>query len=161
MVRDRSIFLIRTRLSLRGPVHLLQERILVVSRRSHPVVLVADDDEQLRQLYRFELELRGFEVETAVDGLEALELLDEGPVPNVVITDVAMPRVDGVAVAQELRAHEETKRVPIVAITGITEPFDESAFTCVLHKPVDPSALATTVDRCLRSQSRLSPRPLF
>ena len=117
--------------------------------RAHRVILVVEDDQHLRQLYRFELELRGFAVESAADGFEALELLDEGPVPSLVVLDLAMPRVSGIGVAQEMRAHAETRRVPILIVTGTTEPIDESANTRVLRKPLDANALAVEVQRCL------------
>lgn len=93
--------------------------------------------------------MRGFNVEAASDGLEALELVEEGPRPSLVVLDLIMPRVSGLAVAQELRAHTETHDVPILLVTGSTEPIDESVFTEVLHKPVDPNALAAAVERCL------------
>jgi CheY-like chemotaxis protein len=117
--------------------------------QSDRVILVVEDDSQLRQLYRFELEMRGFSVETAADGMEALELLDDGPRPSLVVLDMVMPRVSGLAVAQEMRAHPETRSIPILLVTGCTDPFDQSAFTEVLCKPVDPHALAAAVERCL------------
>ncbi len=121
----------------------------LVRWQSGRVILVVEDDQHLRQLYRFELEIRGFNVESACDGLEALELVDEGPRPSLVVLDLIMPRVSGLAVAQELRAHAETHDIPILLVTGSTEPIDESAFTEVLHKPIDPDALASAVERCL------------
>lgn len=117
-----------------------------------------EDDQPLRQLYRFELELRGFDVEAAADGMEALELLDEGPVPDLVVLDLLMPRVSGLAVAQELRAHEETKDIPILLVTGAAEAFDESPFTEVLHKPLDVNALVQAVERSLSEAANRSAR---
>jgi two-component system, chemotaxis family, chemotaxis protein CheY len=119
--------------------------------QSRRVILVVEDDEHLRQLYRFELEMRGFVVEAARDGLEALELVDEGPRPDLVVLDLIMPRVSGLAVAQELRAHAETREIPLLLVTGSEDPIEELAFTEVLHKPVDASALVTAVQRCLAS----------
>ena len=118
--------------------------------QSGRVILVVEDDSHLRQLYRFELEMRGFSVEAAGDGLEALELLEDGPRPSLVVLDLIMPRVSGLAVAQELRAHAETRDIPILLVTGCTDPFDESPFTEVLCKPVDPHELAAAGERCVQ-----------
>jgi CheY-like chemotaxis protein len=112
--------------------------------------LVVEDDQQLRHLYRLELELLGYHVEVARDGLEALELLEKRPLPNLVVLDLLLPRVGGLAVTQELRSNKETRDIPVIVVTGASEPFDADALTQVLRKPIDAHELAMLIDGCLQ-----------
>jgi CheY-like chemotaxis protein len=110
--------------------------------------LLVEDDRSLRQLYRLELELRGFTVEIAGDGIQALSIIERMR-PDLVVLDLGLPRLGGLAVAQELAAHVETRSVPVVVVTGSTEPLDETAFVAVIRKPVTSHELATTVEHTL------------
>jgi two-component system alkaline phosphatase synthesis response regulator PhoP len=112
-------------------------------------ILVVEDEERLRRFYRTALQFAGFQVEEAGDGLHALRLIDERP-PDLVVLDLMLPTVSGQVVQQELgRAH--TRHIPIVIVTGTTEPVEGS---CVLRKPVTPEQLVDTVRSCLGSGSR-------
>jgi CheY-like chemotaxis protein len=124
----------------------------ICDREVSPVrrlVLVVEDDRPLRQLYRFELELRGFSVETAGDGLEALELIEQRPTPDVVVLDLGLPRLGGLSVAAELHAHDETRNIPIVIVTGSADFVDRRGVASVLRKPVGPDELASIVEQIL------------
>ena len=72
-----------------------------------PTVLVADDTQSIRFLIRTNLELAGFDVQEAVDGLDCLEKLREwadlGELPDVITVDVMMPRQDGVSTVHAIR----------------------------------------------------------
>src|SRR4051812_49751831 len=70
-------------------------------------VLVVDDNKVIRQLIRVNLELEGFEVVTAADGAECLDVIDQVR-PDVVTLDVVMPRLDGLRTAARLRADART-----------------------------------------------------
>lgn len=82
-------------------------------------VLVVDDSEVIRQLIRVNLELEGFEVVTAADGAECLEVVRRVR-PDVVTLDVMMPRLDGLRTAARLRAEEQTARLPIAIVSACT-----------------------------------------
>jgi two-component system response regulator MprA len=79
-------------------------------------VLVVDDDRALRQALTRALELEGFEVSVAEDGLEALARFDSGAEPDMVILDLLMPQLDGLAACRAIRAKS---RVPILMLTAL------------------------------------------
>jgi DNA-binding response OmpR family regulator len=88
-------------------------------------VLVVDDDDLLRRLLRHRLEARGFEVEEAEDGKQALARLEGGPtLPDVLVLDAMMPSVDGFEVLRRLRAEAATARLPVVMLTARREEAD-------------------------------------
>ena len=83
-------------------------------------ILLVDDEPNLRELLRHMLELGGFDVVEAEDGLEALEKLEE-MVPDIMILDVMMPNLDGVSVCKKLRADAEFASLPIIMLSGKTQ----------------------------------------
>lgn len=86
-------------------------------------VLVADDDLAIRKVIREALAREGFEVETAADGREALDLAEAAPF-DLVITDLAMPNVDGRGVVREIRKRSE---IPILVLTVRAEEKEKVA----------------------------------
>ena len=114
-------------------------------------VLVVDDEAVIRQLIVINLELEGFEVHQAVDGLDALEKARELD-PDVVTLDVMMPGLDGFAAARRLRADPATSRARIVLISARTRPADvdrgrEAGADAYVTKPFDPDEVVETVRR--------------
>lgn len=88
---------------------------------SDPVrVLVVDDDESLVEMIRMCLEAEGMEAFSALDGVEALNVLHEHPV-DVVVLDIMMPRVDGWMTLMEIRSDPLTADIPVIMLTGKTE----------------------------------------
>ena len=85
--------------------------------RSSPLVMVVDDSLTMRKVTTRVLERNNFEVVTARDGLEALELLEER-VPDLMLLDIEMPRMDGYELATKMRQNTRFKAVPIVMITS-------------------------------------------
>jgi len=81
-----------------------------------PSVLVADDDEAIRQLLAIELERQGFEVIGAANGREALEKA-RSRLPDLVLTDIQMPVMDGLEVTRRLREGPETRRIPVLIMS--------------------------------------------
>ncbi|MFI9270402.1 response regulator [Kitasatospora sp. NPDC052896] len=120
-------------------------------------VLVVDDSEVIRRLIRVNLELEGFEVVTAADGAECLEVVHR-IAPDVVTLDVMMPRLDGLRTAARLRARPETARLPIAIVSACT-PADLARGESVgvdgyLAKPFDPGDLVELVRRLLTLRMR-------
>lgn len=110
-------------------------------------VLVVEDDPSLRDLYRQTLLASGYRVMVAGDGLTALALLEEQK-PDVVILDLALPRVSGWDVYRDLRSRSYFAKVPIVVVTGNDLrdiPLEDVAG--FLQKPIDPQRLVGAVDR--------------
>jgi len=89
--------------------------------KHRPLALVIDDSDDTREMYAVMLRLEGFAVEEARDGREALHKARE-PLPDIIITDLAMPIMDGWETIRRLRADERTRRIPIIACSGQTFP---------------------------------------
>jgi CheY-like chemotaxis protein len=112
-------------------------------------VLVVDDDPVIRQLIRLNLELEGFEVAEAADGLACLALVADFA-PHVVVLDVAMPELDGLAVATRLRADPATSALKILVASARAQQADvrrgiEAGADAYVTKPFDPEVLVRTV----------------
>ncbi len=117
---------------------------------SLPRVLVVDDEAIIRQLIVINLELEGFEVHTATDGIEALAKAREIR-PRVITLDVMMPNMDGWQTAQQLRADPQTRDARIVFISARGRPGDVSRGMqlgeAYLTKPFDPDEVVEAVRR--------------
>ena len=112
-------------------------------------VLVVDDSDVIRTLIAVNLELEGFEVVQAVDGLDALEkVLDVRP--DVITIDVKMPRLDGFDTVERLRADPRTAAMKIAMVTACAQADDlrrgeKVGVDAYVTKPFDPSTLVRTV----------------
>jgi CheY-like chemotaxis protein len=116
-----------------------------------PRVLVVDDTPSIRFLIRTNLELAGFEVDEAVDGVDCLDrLVAMEDMPDVITVDVMMPRLDGVATVAAIRADARTKHIAIVMVTTQGHPADiqratQAGVDAYVTKPFDPDFLILTV----------------
>jgi two-component system response regulator MprA len=120
---------------------------------TRPLVLVADDDKDILQLLRLRLELLGYAVVQAANGVEALELAREQN-PALAILDVMMPGLDGLEVTRQLRAGNS--RIPIILLTARIQESDVSAgldagADAYLGKPFDAMDLRSKVEELLGS----------
>lgn len=114
-------------------------------------VLVVDDDDVIRQLICLNLELEGFEVHQAADGLDALEKVREVD-PAVVTLDIMMPRLDGWDAAARLRSDPTTAHVRVVLLSARAQEADlkrgsRLGVDSYLTKPFDPDELVAVVRR--------------
>ena len=116
-------------------------------------VLLVEDDESVRQLVRVTLEMNGYEVVEATDGLEGLLMLDLHK-PDAIVLDLMMPDVGGERMLAQLRAAPETKRTPVVIITGKPEVEPEVIGLVgrenFFPKPFDPDAVIARIEALLR-----------
>jgi diguanylate cyclase (GGDEF)-like protein len=117
-------------------------------------VLVADDDPDILTVVKVNLELDGFELETAVDGEDALQKATSQP-PNVIILDIMMPRMDGLTALHRLRSQASTASIPIILLTARGLPEDrvrglELGADDYITKPFDITELAARVRAVLR-----------
>jgi diguanylate cyclase (GGDEF)-like protein len=117
-------------------------------------VLVADDDPDILTVVKINLELDGFEVDTAVDGEDALQRATSNP-PNVIILDIMMPRMDGLTALHRLRSQASTASIPIILLTARGLPEDrvrglELGADDYITKPFDITELAARVRAVLR-----------
>lgn len=126
-------------------------------RRKH-VILIADDRASSRELLRVILERVGYDVLEAADGEAALDLIRTGA-PDLVLLDLQMPKLDGLAVLQAIRGEARFARLPVVALTasamrGDRERILEAGFTGYVAKPAGPELLRETVATLLEEASR-------
>jgi DNA-binding response OmpR family regulator len=124
-----------------------------VHAQTRPLVLVAEDDEDILALVVFDLEDEGYEVLTARNGREAIALALERR-PDLVLLDVAMPDLDGYEVTRRLRADESTRGTPVVLLTARAQVKDviagfEAGANDYVTKPFRPDELRTRLHAAL------------
>jgi CheY-like chemotaxis protein len=122
--------------------------------RKETVILLVEDDEHTRDLYRHVIKAAGYDVAAVADGFAALRRVDI-ETPDAIVLDLVLPRLGGVDVFHELRANPATSRIPVIAVTGSDRlQAMESEFRYFLRKPVTPELLVATIDDALgRSQT--------
>jgi two-component system, OmpR family, response regulator MprA len=98
------------------------------------MLLVADDDYAIRESLRLAIEDEGFQVRTAADGLEALEMMIAEP-PCAVLLDLMMPRMTGWQVFDRMKADPVLAEVPVCIITAVPNNLPKNA-VAILKKPV-------------------------
>ena len=117
-------------------------------------ILVVDDSPTVRKLIAGKLEKCGHEVYCAADGVEAIEQLDI-VIPDLVLLDITMPRMDGYQVCKVIRGRESTKDIPVVMISGKDGFFDKvrgrmAGTTGYITKPFGPETLMKAVETYLK-----------
>jgi DNA-binding NtrC family response regulator len=122
-------------------------------------ILVIDDDQALRILLQELLEEEAYEVETAIDGVDALAQLGrqrEGY--NVIVLDLTMPRLNGLQVLQKIQQHHASLLRAIIALSGDEEALQQAVdrgISSAMKKPFDLEALLTLVEQVIdRSEER-------
>ena len=114
-------------------------------------ILVVDDEESIRELYRAELAEEGYEVYLAGDGLQALQRIDAFR-PDLVTLDVKMPGIDGIETLRRIR--EKNPTLPVILVTAFGEfkqDFNTWASDAYIVKSHDTTELKLTVRRLLRN----------
>jgi CheY-like chemotaxis protein len=122
--------------------------------QQEPLVLLVEDDPQAREGYAEFLERGGFRVAQAGTAEDALSI-SLAVVPDVVVTDIALPGRDGFALAADLQDESRTKDVPVVAMTAywatdVHERADRVGITAILLKPCQPEHLIAELQRVLQ-----------
>jgi DNA-binding response OmpR family regulator len=120
---------------------------------ARPLVLVADDDEDILQLLSFRLERAGYEIVQARNGDDALQLALE-LVPSLAVLDVMMPGLNGYEVTRELRRNQATSTTPVILLTAKAQAADVARGMAAgandyVKKPFDARDLADRVGRLL------------
>ena len=118
-----------------------------------PLVLVVEDDVETRRFYIETLSRSGFQVDEAHNGLQALEKAFASS-PDLILTDIAMPGIDGIELCQRLRADSRTCDIPVLAITGYGDrQYPDRARLAgadyVLVKPCEPELIISEARRLL------------
>jgi two-component system, OmpR family, phosphate regulon response regulator PhoB len=114
-----------------------------------PTILVADDEEDVRELVVYRLSRSGYNVIGASDGLEAFELASERA-PDLMVLDVMMPKLDGYELTRRLRAEEALRAIPVILLTARSQETDvdrgfEVGADDYIKKPFNPDELVARV----------------
>jgi CheY-like chemotaxis protein len=128
-------------------------------------ILVVEDIAAVRELIQVQLTMRGYQVITARDGQEALDIV-AGSKPAVIVTDILMPRVDGFALAHRLRSNPLTTSIPIIFLSATYVSAEDERFALnlgalrFLPKPIDADELFIAVADALTGQPASAAPPL-
>jgi DNA-binding NarL/FixJ family response regulator len=127
--------------------------------RDNKRLLLIDDDPNLILLVKDYLEFRGYEVITADNGREALEVLDQ-EVPDMIICDVMMPEMDGYAFVEHVRQDPRTNWIPVLFLSAKGQSQDRvkglnKGADVYMVKPFEPEELVAQVESSLKQASRL------
>ncbi len=130
----------------------------MIAARPDPIVLVADDDQDTRELYRACFDTSGYRTAEAGTGSQAIVAAVE-IVPDVLLTDYVLPDIDGVTIARRLRHDARTAGICILMITGFANPELERHATAagvdrVFLKPCLPQTIMREVSRAIGRRSR-------
>ncbi|MGF1540828.1 MAG: response regulator transcription factor [Pleurocapsa sp.] len=128
------------------------------SLKDNKNLLLIDDDPNLILLVKDYLEFRGYNVVTAENGREALEILDEG-VPDMIICDVMMPEMDGYSLVQHIRKEPTTNRIPVLFLSAKGQSQDRvkglnEGADVYMVKPFEPEELVAQVESSLNQIKR-------
>jgi two-component system chemotaxis response regulator CheY len=114
-------------------------------------VLTVDDSQAMRDMLRHSLLAAGFRVLQAEDGLQGLEVL-ETETPDVIVTDINMPRMDGFGFIEAVRSHESCRSMPVLVLTTEVDVDKKNrartaGATGWIVKPFDPVKLVEAIRR--------------
>lgn len=120
-------------------------------------ILLADDDQALRQLYSLELTNQQYSIVEAVDGDDCLEKAKTEK-PDLILLDIMMPKTDGIAALSKLKADEELKAIPVIMLTNfgqenlVQQAFSLGAADYLLKYKVTPAEMADKVNQVLTAK---------
>lgn len=119
-------------------------------------LLIVEDEENLRELVKMNLEKNGFDCLTAVDGLEALKITKEEQ-PDLVILDLKIPKLPGEEVCKKIKSEQQTKNIPVIMLTAKSSIVDKIVgkvigADCYLAKPCEIKTLVENINRLLEKK---------
>jgi CheY-like chemotaxis protein len=126
--------------------------------KNAPLVLVVEDYQDAREMYAAYLQFSGYRVAEATNGIEAIERANE-LMPDIILMDLALPKMDGWEATRRLKMDERTRHIPIVALTGHAlaghaEGARQAGCDAFVTKPCLPDALVTEIRRMLAEREQ-------
>ena len=117
-------------------------------------ILIADDDDDIRELIKYNLEKEGYRVQIAIDGLDCLEKIRLKK-PDLILLDVMMPGMDGIEVCENLKSDESLNDILICFLTARSEDYSqiaglEAGGDDYVTKPIKPKVLLSRISAILR-----------
>ncbi|MEL6416709.1 MAG: phosphate regulon transcriptional regulator PhoB [Pseudomonadota bacterium] len=119
-----------------------------------PFIVIAEDEQAVSELLRYNLEAEGYETAIANDGDEAMLLIDER-IPDLMLLDWMLPKISGIEICRRVRTRQETANLPIIMLTARTEEADrirglETGADDYVTKPFSTNELMARVKAVLR-----------
>lgn len=128
-------------------------------------ILVVEDVANVLELLEVTLRFKGYEVASARNGLEGLEMVEKVK-PVLVITDILMPKMDGYAFVQKLRTNPATRRIPVIFLSATYVTPEDKKFalslgaTRFIEKPIDTEDFLLTIAETMTQEPVTGPEPL-
>jgi CheY-like chemotaxis protein len=128
-------------------------RAIKLDEKNKPIILLVEDTKEVTMMITDYLELTGYQVVTAQDGVDAL-VQAKLVRPDLILMDVQMPRMDGLEATRKLRSEPDFRYTPIIALTALAMPSDrehclEAGMDEYITKPVNLKALLKIIQGCL------------
>lgn len=122
-------------------------------------ILVVEDEPENRLFIGLMLRTEGFDVSEAEDGPTALQMLEDGNSPDLILLDVMMPGLNGWQVYERLQQHEGWAKIPVVMLTALAQRSDVERAVSLgvdgyLTKPFEPADLIHTIEEALERQGK-------
>ncbi|MBI1755409.1 response regulator [Candidatus Azambacteria bacterium] len=95
-----------------------------MNEQNKKTVLIVEDDSFLSDMYATKFSSTGYEVKLAQDGKQCFDMLKEGLRPDIVLLDIVMPKMDGIALLEAVRRDEQLKHIPVVLLTNLGQESD-------------------------------------
>lgn len=111
------------------------------------LILVIDDEYSIREMLKSVLEVEGYEVLTAKDGGDGMEILKEGKRPCLILLDIMMPKLNGTDFLTQLKNEPELSPIPVVVLSASCDQAELIADCPRIHKPVHLDTLLQTIKR--------------
>jgi CheY-like chemotaxis protein len=121
-------------------------------------ILLADDDQVLRDMYRMRLVSAGYIVHEATDGVMVLEEVKK-VLPNLILLDIMMPKMNGLDVLKMLKEDKETQNIPVIVMTALTQDLSQldaitkKAVTVISKSETMPDQLVLAVNKIVKAES--------
>jgi CheY-like chemotaxis protein len=121
-----------------------------VTSEAQPLILVAEDEDSVRQMVALALKTLGYRTVACADGAEAAQAIDDGTVPDAVLLDVRMPRMNGIDLVRHIRGHAATATTPVVAMSAYSDELQaremiDAGANAFLAKPFTIEELRATL----------------
>lgn len=120
-------------------------------------ILIVDDEQSMLSLYKRAFELEQFNVSTAENGAEALQLLNSGELPDLILLDIMMPRVNGLEFLDQLKSNTTFQHIPVVLLTNMGGKTNaelgmhKGAAKYLVKSELEPSEIVAEVRSILQS----------
>lgn len=121
-------------------------------------ILIIEDEPDITELIKSRLESAGYKTIAAYDGVEGLEMAKK-ELPDLILLDILMPKMDGITVALRLKKMQETKSIPIIIVSVTKGPDEEGIAKGIgvdeyLYKPLDAEELLGKIKKVLRKKRK-------